>query len=121
MAQYAILIYGPDSGHAPDAAPQDLEVYDRHADELARNGSMLMAYALTPRAMATSVRSDAITDGPFVDAKEVVAGVYVIEAPDLDAAIAVARLNPVLGDGGGLEIRPVAAGGPVERGEQAAG
>ena len=70
---------------------------------------------------AESVRSDAITDGPFVDAKEVVAGVYVIEAPDLDAAIAVARLNPVLGDGGGLEIRPVAAGGPVERGEQAAG
>ena len=108
MAQYAILIYGPDSGHAPDATPQDLEVHDRHADELARSGSMVMAYALTPRAMATSIRSDAITDGPFVDAKEVVAGVYVIEAPDLDAALAIARLNPVVRDGGAVEVRPIA-------------
>jgi hypothetical protein len=40
---------------------------------------MLAAYALTPRDMATSVRADAITDGPFLDSKEVVAGFYVIE------------------------------------------
>ncbi len=32
---------------------------------------MITAYALTPRDMATSVRGDTITDGPFVDAKEV--------------------------------------------------
>jgi hypothetical protein len=121
MAQYAVLIYGDDSAHAPDATPQDTERHDHHAEELARSGSMLMAYALTPRAMATSVRADAITDGPFVDAKEVVAGFYVIEAPDLDAAIAIARRNPVLRDGGGLEIRPVAGGGLVESAEQGAG
>jgi hypothetical protein len=121
MAQYAVLIYGADSGHVPDATPQDTEEYDRHAEELARGGSMVMAYALTPRAMATSVRADAITDGPFIDAKEVVAGVYVIEAPDLDAAIAIARRNPVLRDGGGLEIRPVAAGGPVAHVDPGAG
>ena len=48
---------------------------------------MIMAFALTPRDMATSIRGDTITDGPFVDAKEVVAGFYVIEAPDLDAAL----------------------------------
>ena len=42
-----------------------------------------------------------------MDAKEVVAGFCVIEAPDLDAALAIARLNPVLAAGGGLEIRPV--------------
>jgi hypothetical protein len=121
MAQYAVLIYGNDSAHAPDAAPQDTQAHDEHGEELARSGSMLMAYALTPRAMATSVRSDAVTDGPFVDAKEVVAGVYVIEAPDLDAAIAIARRNPVLAEGGGLEIRPVAGGGVVRRDERDAG
>ena len=68
---------------------------------------MLAAYALTPRDMATSVRADAITDGPFLDSKEVVAGFYVIEAPDLDAALAIARTNPVVRDGGGVEVRPV--------------
>ena len=107
MAQYAILIYAHDSAHAPDATPDDLETCDQHSDELAESGSMIMAYALTPRDMATSVRADAITDGPFLDSKEVVAGFYVIEAPDLDAALAIARTNPVVRDGGGVEVRPV--------------
>ena len=51
---------------------------------------MITAYALTPRDMATSVRGDTITDGPFVDAKEVVAGFYVLEArPKLVKGIVV--------------------------------
>jgi hypothetical protein len=107
MAQYAILIYAHDSAHAPDATPEDLEPCDDHSDELVADGVMLAAYALTPRDMATSVRADAITDGPFLDSKEVVAGFYVIEAPDLDAALAIARSNPVVRDGGGVEVRPV--------------
>jgi hypothetical protein len=107
MAQYAVLIYARDSAHALDATPQDTETCDRHSDQLADSGSMVVAYALTPRDMATSIRGDAITDGPFVDSKEVVAGFYVIEAPDLDAALAIARLNPVVPAGGGVEVRPV--------------
>jgi hypothetical protein len=107
MAQYAVLIYAHDSAHAPDATPQDTESCDRHSDELAQSGSMVAAYALTPRDMATSICGDIVTDGPFVDSKEVVAGFYVIEAPDLDAALAIAQLNPVVRDGGGVEVRPV--------------
>jgi len=107
MAQYAVLIYAHDSAHAPDATPADIETCDQHSDELAESGSMIAAYALTPRDMATSIRADAITDGPFIDSKEVVAGFYVIEAPDLDAALAIARTNPVVADGGGVEVRPV--------------
>ena len=56
MAQYAILIYAHDSAHAPDATPADIETCDQHSDELADSGSMVAAYALTPRDMATSVR-----------------------------------------------------------------
>jgi hypothetical protein len=107
MAQYAVLIYADDSAHAPDATPEDLEPYDRYGHELARSGSMVVAYALTPRDMATSVREDMITDGPFIDSKEVVAGFYVIEAPDLDAALAIAKTNPEVRNGGGVEVRPV--------------
>jgi hypothetical protein len=107
MVQYAVLIYARDSAHAPEATPEDTEDCDDHADELVEAGSMVAAYALTPREMATSIRRDGITDGPFVDAKEVVAGFYIIEAPDLDSAIATARLNPVVREGGGVEVRPV--------------
>jgi hypothetical protein len=107
MAQYAVLIYAHDSAHAADATPEDLESTDRHAAELTDSGAMIAAYALTPRDMATSIRGDVITDGPFVDSKEVVAGFYVIEAPDLDAALEIARRNPVVTEGGGVEVRPI--------------
>jgi hypothetical protein len=51
-----------------------------------------------------------VTDGPFVDAKEVIAGFYVIDAPDLDAALRIAGRNPAVQLGGGVEVRPVAGG-----------
>jgi hypothetical protein len=107
MAQYAVLIYAHDSAHAPEATPEDIESCDRHSDELTDSGVMVAAYALTPRDMATSVRENMVTDGPFIDSKEVVAGFYVIEATDLDAALAIAKTNPVVRDGGGVEVRPI--------------
>lgn len=113
MAQYAVLIYANDSAHAPDATAADIESCDEHAQELESADAMLVAYALTPREMATSLRAGSITDGPFVDAKEIVAGFYIIEAPDLDAALAIAGTNPVLREGGGVEVRPVHSGGVV--------
>jgi hypothetical protein len=121
MAQYAVLIYASDSAHALDATPEDTRECDDHAEDLADGGATVVAYALTPRDLATSIRGDIITDGPFVDSKEVVAGFYVIEAPDLDAALAIARTNPVVHSGGGVEIRPVHSGGFIDRGEQTAG
>lgn len=110
MAQYAILIYATDSAHSADATPEDLELHNRHAQEIQKSGSMVAAFALQPIATATSVRGDVVTDGPFLDAKEVVAGVCVIEAPDLDAALAIARTNPATQQGGGVEVRPVHSG-----------
>ena len=111
MAQFAVLIYASDSAHAPDATVADTEACDDHADELANTGAMVLAYALTPRGMASSVRASGVTDGPFVDAPEIVAGFYILEAPDLDAALAIAAGNPAVREGGGVEVRPVHSGG----------
>jgi hypothetical protein len=111
MAQYAVLIYADDSAHAPDATAEDLAECDDHAGELAGAGSMVAAYALTPRDMATSIRAAGVSAGPFIEGREVVAGFYVIEAPDLDAAVAIASTNPAIRSGGGVEVRPVHSGG----------
>jgi hypothetical protein len=108
MAQYAILLYAQAPADADDLTPEEREAHQRHADEL--GDAMLTAFALQPSTTATSIRGDAITDGPFVDAKEVVAGFCVIEAPDLDAALEMARRNPITQLGGGVEVRPVASG-----------
>src|SRR4051794_28695078 len=117
MALYAVLIYNVDSAHAPgETADTSVEVAtcDEHADQLASTAQMTAAWAFTPRELAKAIRADGITDGPFVDAKEVVAGVYFLEAPDLDAALAMAATNPVVRQGGGVEVRPVHSGGVVE-------
>jgi hypothetical protein len=58
-----------------------------------------------------------VTEGPFVDAAEVVAGVYLLEAPDLESATSLAAGNPVVHQGGGVEIRPVHSGGLVDTGQ----
>jgi hypothetical protein len=61
---------------------------------------------------ATTVRVDngttLATDGPYVDAKCAVGGYLVLEADDIDAAIAVAARIPAARHGGGIEVRPVA-------------
>lgn len=60
---------------------------------------------------ATTVRVDGgttlTTDGPFVDAKGAVGGYVVVDADDLDAAIAVAARIPAARHGGAIEVRPV--------------
>lgn len=60
---------------------------------------------------ATTVRVDngaTITgEGPYVDAKGAVGGYFVLDAEDLDAAIAVASRIPAARLGGGVEVRPV--------------
>lgn len=115
MAQYAVLIYADDSAHAPEATDADLESCDDHADELTAARSMRAAYALTPRDLAVSLRAGSTTDGPFLDSQQIVAGFYVIEAADLDAALAIAGTNPVIREGGGVEVRPIHSGGVVEQ------
>ena len=46
-----------------------------------------------------------MTDGPFIETKEVLAGVFVIEARDLDHALALAKMTPIVD--GGVEVRPL--------------
>jgi hypothetical protein len=117
VPQFAVLIYSDDSAHEPDQTADtsaEISACDHHANELASHATMTGAWAFTPRTMAKAVRGDAVTDGPYVDSRQVVAGVYMLEAPDLDAALATAATNPVLRQGGGLEVRPVHSGGSVE-------
>jgi hypothetical protein len=113
MAQYAVLMYAPVPNADEVPNPEDRELHHRYADELRKSGAMVLAYALEPAAMATSLRGDIVTDGPFIETKEVVVGFYVLDVPHLDAALELVRRNPILQQGGGVEVRPV-EGGSIE-------
>jgi hypothetical protein len=66
--------------------------------------------ALQPVSTATSIRRDpaggfTVTDGPFAETKEALGGYYLVEAADLDEALAMAKEIPTAA--GGVEVRPI--------------
>ncbi|MDQ6772728.1 MAG: YciI family protein [Candidatus Dormibacteraeota bacterium] len=74
--------------------------------QLSAAGKMLEGHQLQPASTATTVetRSGVVTDGPFLEAKESVGGYGIVEAADLDAAIAIAKTWPATNK---VEVRPV--------------
>ncbi|MEV4621167.1 YciI family protein [Asanoa sp. NPDC049573] len=107
MTQYAILLYTPAPADFADLPVEEQEAHMRHeADVEALGGRIVKGYALHSSSTATSVRGDTVTDGPFIEAKEVIAGFYILEARDLDHALEISKLNPATWRGG-VEIRPL--------------
>ncbi|HET9879860.1 MAG TPA: YciI family protein [Candidatus Limnocylindria bacterium] len=110
--KYMVLIASTPDGW--DALPEDEQraLYGRIGEwwgEHTAAGRIVEGHQLQPADTATTVRiaadgEVAVTDGPFVEAKEVVGGYAIIDVPDLDAAIAMWRTwpSPDL-----CEIRPV--------------
>ena len=115
--QYALFIYDNEEFYGPskdNAAMRDVAA--KHwalAKEL--GGARLGGAGLKASSTATTLRvqggARTVHDGPFAEGKEQLGGFYLIEAPDLDAAIAIARKIPFVQDGS-VEIRPVLGGPP---------
>ncbi len=105
--QYALLAYG--SSDTPRGAAS--QIGDAIAEVLAWPAvtGWIRLYA---DESATTVRSSQgrtlLTDGPFIDSKEYLAGLILVEADDLDRALAVAQeLQEARVGGGAIEVRPV--------------
>jgi hypothetical protein len=108
--QYALLIYGRAATPRDAARPLDATV----AAVLAR--PEVSGWARLHRdESATTLRTDAgrtlLTDGPFIESKEYLAGFVVIDAANLDAALAVAQELQDTRAHGAIEVRPVFEGG----------
>jgi len=108
--QYALLIYAePGYGDALPEAEREAVVADYSA--LADDPRTLTSAQLHPVETATCVRvvggRTLMTDGPFADTKEVLGGVSLIEAANLDEAIELAAHIPAARLGGVVEVRPV--------------
>jgi hypothetical protein len=106
MAQYLILIYEDEAGYAgadPGVYQEVMDAHNRFAEQA--GAALVGGNALRETATATSIRGDVVTDGPFVETKEILGGYYLIEAKDLDHALEIAKLCPARF--GGVEVRPV--------------
>jgi hypothetical protein len=106
MAQYAVMIYErPLPGGIADIPPEVLEAHGRVPEQVEALGAKILSAFAPEPGEATSIRGDVVTDGPFIESKEALAGVFVIEARDLDHALGLARMTPIVD--GGVEVRPL--------------
>jgi hypothetical protein len=106
MSQYLILIYEDEQAFADGGEKVWGEVMADHNAFAAKHGAVFAGgNALQQTTSATTVRAGVVTDGPFAETKEALGGYYLVEAADLDAAIAIAKDCPARF--GGVEIRPV--------------
>jgi hypothetical protein len=112
--RYIMLIY---TQEVNNATPEErLEVFNGHVavqQETRRRGILRAADPLQPTVSATTVRVEhgkvLVTDGPFAETKEQLAGYYIIECADLDEALEWAAKIPSAcgGASGCIEVRPI--------------
>jgi len=109
MAEYLILIYEDEQVYAdadPSVLQETMAAHDRFTEQIVEHGGTVVGgQALQPVSTATTIRGDVVTDGPFAETKEALGGYYLVDAEDLDQALAIAKLCPA--PGGGVEVRPV--------------
>ena len=121
--RYLLLIYSEENRGTPDPAEAEkvMNEYWAYSEALQKASVSPGGDALQESSTATTVRvrdgQRTVTDGPCAETREVLGGYYLIDVPDLDAALEWAKKLPV-GDGS-VEVRPVAMmpdaqGNPVD-------
>ncbi|MGP9799646.1 YciI family protein [Rheinheimera sp. NSM] len=108
--KYLCLVYSDENSlHSLPDSPHDSEC-NAYAEKIQGSGRMLAAEALQSVSTATTIRvrsgKVSITDGPFAETKEQLAGFYLVEAHDLNEAIQIAAGIPAARVGS-VEVRPV--------------
>lgn len=110
--QYLLLIYSEEPNSTPDAEleAQVMGEYWAYEAALAQAGVKVGGNALQGSPTATTVRVKAgervVTDGPFAETREVLGGYYLIDVPNLDAALDWATRCPG-SKYGSVEVRPI--------------
>jgi len=111
--QYLMLIYSQEANFAR-MTPQEVAAmsaeFGKYTEEITKAGKYRGGNRLAPTASATTVRvrdgKRVTTDGPFAETKEQLGGYYLIDAKDLDEAIALAAKIPSARFGL-IEVRPI--------------
>jgi hypothetical protein len=111
--QYMLLIYAQESGFqalTQSQAQEAMAAYGAYTESLKKAGLLVSSNRLKPVANATTVRLNSgkteVLNGPYAETKEQLGGYFLIEAPDLDAAISWAARCPGASHGT-VEVRPV--------------
>lgn len=111
--KYLVMIYASEAEEAK-MTPADvgtiLQAYGAYTEALTKSGVLLASDRLRPTSEATSVRvkggKTEVLNGPYAETREQLGGYYLIDVPDLDAALAWAARCPS-SSYGTIEVRPI--------------
>ena len=111
--QYMLLIYADEGGWSQLSKAQQeqgIAAYNAYTEALRQAGVLTSSSRLQPVATATTVRladgKPQVLNGPYADSREQLGGYYLIDVPDLDAALSWAARCPGAGHGA-VEVRPL--------------
>ena len=111
--RYLLLIASEesiDAARTPEEEAALMQDYGVFSQECQEAGALLGGERLRPTDRATTVRlrdgETLVTDGPFAETKEQIAGYYLVDCADLDEALKWAKQCPML-EGGSVEVRPL--------------
>ena len=108
--KYMLLIYGDEQALSETERQECYAESTQLAYDLRSSGQYVAANPLHPTAMATSVQvrngKRVVTDGPFAETREQLGGYFLIDAKNLDEALAVAARIPMARKGT-VEVRPI--------------
>jgi hypothetical protein len=111
--QYLLMLYVQEKGWSkltPAEQQQGVAAYMAYSEALSKAGALRGSNRLQPTTTATTVRltdgKPQVLDGPYVESKEQLGGYFLIDVPDLDAAISWASRCPAASHGV-VEVRPV--------------
>jgi hypothetical protein len=111
--QYLFLIYGNEQAMlsaSKEAAETTMAAYGAYTDAMIKAGIYVGGNRLRPTSSASSVRvndgKSKVLDGPYADTKEQLGGYYLVDVPDLDAALSWAARCPGAAHGT-IEVRPI--------------
>jgi hypothetical protein len=112
--RYMLLIYDEEARLAKMSKPERGAIHQEYGefiDDIRKKGAFLAGDPLQPTSTATTVRGKngktITTDGPFAETKEQLGGYFIVEAKNLDEAIALAARIPSVRVGGSIEVRPI--------------
>lgn len=93
---------------SPDEQQHHVQKVGAFIENLAKQGNLKDAQPLEMQGVVVSGKKGALTDGPFNESKEVIAGFYHLLANDLEEAVVIAKSDPRFEDEGWrIEVRPI--------------
>jgi hypothetical protein len=109
MEKFIYLFRGGNANEtmSPEAMQENMQKWFAWMGSLSQSGAFVSGEPLQPTGKLVNGTKKIVTDGPFIEAKEMVGGFVIVNAKDIDEAVELSKGCPIFEADGKLEVRPL--------------